>query len=154
MVSVPYSFDSTPWANIPAVATDKYAFWITNPSLAMYTAFNNWCRNGAGTIPQLAFEAESSYSSIQIWRMDPYEFCPIDPTTGARHCPEDTSATFSTLPGFVNTNTDAVCNEYFLVVAPTIAFVNEYNLAITVLNTTFSNVDATTLRPVNASLAM
>ena len=152
LLSVPYSFDGTPWANIPAVSTDRYVFWITNPSMAMYVAFNNWCRNGAGTVPQLAFEAESSYSSIRVWRMDPFEFCPVD-ASGVRHCPEDTSATFSTLPGFVKTNTDSVCTEAFLVVAPTLTYVNENNLMLTVLNTTFQNVDAATLRPVNASLA-
>jgi hypothetical protein len=36
-------------------------------------------------------------------------------------------------------------------VAPTIAYVNEYNLAITVLETSFRNVDVNTLRPRNAS---
>jgi hypothetical protein len=37
--------------------------------------------------------------------------------------------------------------------APTIAYVNEYNIAITVLETTFMNVDVETLRPRNASNA-
>ena len=151
MVAVPYSFDSTPWAKAPAVATDRYVFWITNPSLAMYASFSTWCRQGAGT---LAFEAESSYSSIQVWRMDPYEFCPLNPVTGMRRCPEDTSATFRTLPGFVsgNHNEDA-CQQSFLVVAPKMSYVNQDNIALTVLNTTFVNVDTATLRPINASLA-
>lgn len=150
-VAVPYSFDSTPWASIPAVATDRFVFWITNPSMAMYTAFNDWCRGRSAT---LAFEIESSYSSIQIWRMDPYEFCPIDVKTGVRRCPEDASATYRTLPGFVSGNHGSeVCNQSFLVVAPTLTYVNEYNLAVTVLNTTFRNVDTATLRPVDASKA-
>ena len=150
LVAVPYSFDSTPWANIPALATDRYVFWVTNPSMAMYWAFNQWCR---GLIGALAFEAESSYNSIQIWRMDPYEFCPVD-ANGVRRCPEDSSATFKTLPGFVSGSHSAnVCNQTFLVVAPAITYINEYNLALTVLNTTFANVDTTTLRPVDDKLA-
>ena len=44
LVAVPYSFDSTPWANVPALATDRHVFWITNPSMAMFWAFNQWCR--------------------------------------------------------------------------------------------------------------
>lgn len=150
LVSVPYSFDSTPWANIPALATDRYVFWITNPSMAMYWAFNQWCRGLIGT---LAFEAESSYNGITIWRMDPYEFCPVD-ANGERRCPEDASATFKSLPGFVSGSHSAnVCNQSFLVVAPVITYVNEYNLALTVLNTTFVNVDTSTLRPIDSKLA-
>ena len=150
LVAVPYSFDSTPWANIPALAPDRYVVWITNPSMAMYWAFNQWCR---GLIGPLAWEAESSYNGIQIWRMDPYEFCPVD-ANGARRCPEDSSATFKKLPGFVSGSHSAnVCNQTFLVVAPVITYVNDYNLALTVLNTTFVNVDTATLRPVNEKLA-
>jgi hypothetical protein len=151
-VAIPYSFDGSPWAHIPAVATDRYAFWITNPSMAMYTAFNQYCAQITGT-PPLAFQAQSSYQSIQVWRFDPYEFCPITPS-GVRKCPEDTSATFRTLPGFVagNENSD-VCNQKFYVVAPTITYVNEDNLAISILETTFANVDVDNLRPRNMSLA-
>jgi hypothetical protein len=151
-VAVPYSFDSTPWANVPAVATDRYVFWITNPSMNMYQSINRVCRQlSTGS---LAFEAESSYSSIQVWRIDPYQFCPIDPRTNVRRCPEDSSATFRTLPGFMSMNNNMkVCTRPFLVVAPTLTYINQYNLALTVLNTTFANVDTDTLRPINASLA-
>jgi hypothetical protein len=148
-VAVPYSFDSTPWANIPAVATDRYAFWITNPSMAMYEAMNLWCNKKQG---KLAFQADSSYSSIQIWRFDPYQYCPLD-TNGERRCPQDTSATFRVLPGFISDLDESVCSQRFFVLAPTIAFLDENNLAITVMETTFQNVDVLTLRPVNASLA-
>ena len=149
-VAVPYSFDSTPWANIPAVATDRYAFWVTNPSLAMYEGFNMVCRGLQGSAQ---FEAGSSYSGIRVWRFDPYEFCPLD-SQGVRQCPEDASATFATLPGFIsmNNNIDA-CSQWFLVVAPAMTYVNEYNLALSVLNTTFANVDTATLRPRDANLA-
>lgn len=153
LVAVPYSFDSTPWAHIPAVATDRYVFWVVNPSMAMYTGFNLWCQGTTSSPPQLAFEAESSYNSIQVWRMDPYEFCPTN-ADGVRRCPEDTSATFRSLPGFVSDGGNAeVCGRWFYVVAPTLTFVNEYNLAIAVLNTTFANVDVSTLRPINERLA-
>jgi hypothetical protein len=152
-VAVPYSFDATPWANIPAVTTARYVFWVTNPSLAMYFAMNQQCRGVSAGM--LAFEAESSYSSIQVWRMDPYEFCPTDPKTGVRRCPEDASATFRTLPGFISGtgSMSKVCEQHFLVVAPTITYVNDHNLALTVLNTTFANVDTLTLRPINESTA-
>ena len=148
-VAVPYSFDSTPWANIPAVATDRYAFWITNPSMAMYEAMNLWCNGKQG---QLAFPAESSYSSIQVWRFDPYQYCPLD-AVGQRKCPQDTSATFRNLPGFISTQDESVCTQRFNVLAPTISYIDENNLAITVMETTFQNLNVLTLRPVNASLA-
>ena len=149
-VAVPYAFDATPWAHIPALSTDRYAFWITNPSMAMYYAVNQWCRGFQGV---LQYVIESSYSSIQIWRFDPYEYCPI--VDGVRKCPPDTSATYRTLPGFVSGDFDAnqVCIQTFYVVAPAITYVNEYNLALTVLETTFANVDTETLRPIDPSKA-
>jgi hypothetical protein len=132
------------------VATDRFAFWITNPSMAMYQAFNDWC-SSSDTNPRLAFEAESSYQSIQIWRIDPYEFCPTQ-TNGVRRCPEDQSATFRTLPGFVSgDHSSQTCFQRFYVVAPTITYVNEYNIAVTVLETSFKNIQVDTLRPRNAS---
>jgi hypothetical protein len=46
-----------------------------------------------------------------------------------------------------------MCDQAFYVVAPTISYLDENNLVITVLNTTFGNLDQKTLRPLNASLA-
>jgi hypothetical protein len=148
-VAVPYSFDSTPWANIPAVATDRFAFWITNPSMAMYEAMNVWCQGGQG---QLAFPADSSYSSIQIWRFDPYQYCPLG-SNGERKCPLDTVATSKVLPGFIADLDESMCTQTFYVLAPTIAYLDEDNLVITVMETTFKNLDVLTLRPLNASLS-
>ena len=116
----------------------------------MYYAFNDWCSN-TNSNPRLAFEAESSYQSIQIWRIDPYEFCPTQ-ANGIRKCPEDQSATFRTLPGFISGNhSSQTCLQRFNVLAPTITYVNEYNIAITILETSFRNIDVNTLRPRNAS---
>ena len=148
-VAVPYSFDTTPWANVPAAVTDRFAFWITNPSMAMFEAANLQCNGQQG---MFALEAESSYQSIQVWRFDPYEFCPLD-LNGVRRCPDDTSATFKTLPGFISTLNDSVCDQTFYVLAPTITYLDENNLVITVLETTFENVNVLTLRPRNDSLA-
>jgi hypothetical protein len=148
-VAIPYAFDSTPWAHIPAVSTDRFAFWITNPSMAMYYAVNQHCIGGQGV---LGFIAESSYQSIQIWRFDPYEYCPM--VDGVVKCPPDTTATYRKLPGFVSGDLDeSVCTQEFYVVAPAMTYVNDDNIAITALRTTFENIDTDTLRPRNASLA-
>lgn len=149
-VAVPYSFDTTPWSNIPAVVTDRYAFWITNPSMAMYDAWGIHCRGGQGVF---AMMPESSYQSIQVWRFDPYEFCPVG-ADGIRKCPQDTSARYTLLPGFISRkDEEGMCNQAFYVIAPTISYLDESNLVITVLNTTFGNLNHKTLRPINASLA-
>ena len=97
--------------------------------------------------------AESSYQTIQVWRFDPYEFCPLNPTNGQRECPMDTSARYKLLPGFVSFFEESVCDQVFYVVAPTIAYLDENNLVITVLETAFRNLNLNTLRPINASLA-
>jgi hypothetical protein len=118
--------------------------------MAMYDAWGRWCRDGQG---ELAIMAESSYQTIQVWRFDPYEFCPLNPTDGKRTCPMDTSARYKLLPGFISSFKEEVCNQVFYVVAPTISYLDENNLVITVLETTFRNLDQNTLRPINASLA-
>jgi hypothetical protein len=148
-VAVPYAFDATPWAHIPAVSTERYAFWITNPSMAMFYAVEAHCNGRQGV---LGFIAESSYQSIQIWRLDPYEYCPM--VDGVVTCPPDTSATYRKLPGFVVGDYDeSVCSQVFNVVAPAMTYVNEDNIAITVLETAFKNVDTDTLRPRDPSAA-
>ena len=142
-VAVPYSFDSTHWAHIPAVSTERYVFWITNPSLAMYYSVNQLCVGGQGS---LSFIAESSYHSIQIWRFDPYEYCPM--VNGVVQCAPDTTATYRKLPGFVSGDLDeSVCHQVFNVVAPSMTYINEDNIAITVLEAAFENIDVDTLRP-------
>jgi hypothetical protein len=148
-VAVPYSFDSTPWSNIPAVVTDRYAFWITNPSMAMFDAARRYCNGDQG---ELALVPESSYQSIQVWRFDPYQLCPVG-NDGVRICPQDSSARYKLLPGFVYSADDSVCNQTFNVVAPTISYIDESNLAITVLQTVFVNLDCDTLRPIDPSMA-
>lgn len=117
--------------------------------MAMFEAMNIYCNGQQG---MFALVAESSYQSIQVWRFDPYEFCPLD-SNGVRRCPDDTSATFKALPGFISTLDDGVCNQTFYVLAPTITYLDENNLVITVLETTFENVNVLTLRPHNDSLA-
>jgi hypothetical protein len=146
LVAVPYSFDATPWANIPAVTTNLFAFWITNPSLVMYETFNMWCQHTDRTVP-LGFIPTTSYHGIRIWRLNPYVFCPIDVATGIRTCPEQAFAKYVELPGFATDLNANDCEKEFNVVAPTMSYVNEDNIAITVLFTTFANVDTRTLRP-------
>ena len=149
-VAIPYSFDSTPWAHIPAVSTERFAFWITNPSMAMFYAVSRRCQGLQG---ELASIPESSYQSIQVWRFDPYELCPIG-NNGLRQCPQDSSATSRVLPGFVSGDlSSAVCNQSFYVLAPTISYIDEDNLAIEVLETTFGNLNTLTLRPIDSSNA-
>ena len=118
--------------------------------MAMYYAVSRQCQGLQG---ELAFIPESSYQSIQVWRFDPYELCPIG-SDGLRKCPQDASATNRVLPGFISGDLNAgVCNESFYVLAPTISYIDEDNLAIDVLETTFGNLDTLTLRPMDPSKA-
>ncbi|MBV5332896.1 hypothetical protein JZU54_04910, partial [bacterium] len=57
--------------------------------------------------------------------------------------------------GFIVGDFDAnqVCTQRFNVMAPGMTYINEYNIAITILETTFVNMDVDRLRPLNASQA-
>ena len=116
--------------------------------MAMYYAVSRQCQGLQG---ELAFIPDSSYQSIQVWRFDPYELCPVG-VGGLRQCPQDTSATSRVLPGFIAGDLNSgVCNQSFYVLAPTISYINEDNLAIVVLETTFGNLNTLTMRPIDPS---
>ena len=111
-----------------------------------------WCQNTDRIVP-LAFVPMTSYHGIRIWRFDPYVYCPIDVATGIRTCPQQAFATYVELPGFATEFDANDCDKEFNVVAPTISYLNEDNIAVSVLVTKFSNVDTDTLRPRDPSNA-
>lgn len=147
--AIPYAYN----ANIVAVTTDRYVYWITNPTLEPFYAMSMYCKNKDST-NILQISATSSYGGIRMWRIDPYQYCPIDPITKKSTCLQQQSSTTRLLSAlnFSGFNSD-LCTQEFDVAAVSLEYINEYNLAMVVLRTHIGNVDTRTLREIDKDQA-
>ena len=149
--AIPYSWDATVAAKVPATVTENYAFYVTNPDLSPFTAFGYYCANAARGLEytnEFQISAISSYGGIRLWRMDPYLYCPLDAASGKRVCTETGTAGGVQIEPLHFTSFDvALCTQEFAVLAIGLDYINENNLALTVMRTTLSNVNPQTLAP-------
>lgn len=151
--AIPYGYDHNANAHVLGTTSQRFLFWVTNPSLEPFYAFSAYCKNRNTTkTNKLQISVISSYGGIRLWRMDPYIYCPeID---GVRECPEQQSVSTKTVSSLDFTDFDeALCDVPFNVMAVDLDYINEDNLALTVLRTTLANVDIYTLRPIDLSIA-
>ena len=155
LAAIPYSFDQSPRAHVPAVSTDKHTFWITNPTMQPFEAAAFYCHNAALNLTytnKLQISVLSSYGGIRLWRIEPYLYCPL--INGRRLCPNVQTAGGVQLQPLNFTGFDIdLCTQEFAVMATGMDYLNEWNLAVTVLRTSLSNLDTVTLLPLNASLS-
>ena len=153
--AVPYSWDTHPRAYIPGTVTDRYAFYLTNPDLQPFEAFSYYCvsaRTGRQATNKFQISAISSYGGIRLWRLDPYLYCPI--IDGRHTCPATGSAGSIQIQALNFTDFDvALCTQEFAVFAVGLDYVNQDNLALTVMRTTLDNIDTRTLEPLDPSRA-
>ena len=155
--AIPYGWDAHPYAHIPATVTERWVFYVTNPDMQPFEAFAYYCQmasTGEADTNKFQISVLSSYGGIRLWRMDPYIYCPINPTTGQHLCPAMGSAgSVQIQPLKFDQFETAMCSQKFAVLAVGLDYINEDNLALTVLRTTLANLDTTTLRPIDATLA-
>lgn len=150
--AIPYGYDTSVNAHVLGTTSQRYLFWVTNPSLEPFYAFSAYCRNrNTQNTNMLQISVISSYGGIRLWRMDPYIYCPE--INGVRECPEQTSILTKMVESLDFIEFDvSLCDVNFNVMAVDLDYINEDNLALTVMRTTLSNVDTYSLRPLNQSL--
>ncbi len=153
--AVPYSWDTHPRAYIPGTVTDRHAFYITNPDLQPFEAFSYYCvsaRTGRQATNKFQISAISSYGGIRLWRLDPYLYCPV---INNRHtCAATGTAGSVQIQALDFTEFDvSLCTQEFAVLAVGLDYVNQDNLALTVMRTTLDNLDTRTLEPLDPSRA-
>jgi hypothetical protein len=154
--AIPYGYDASVNAHVLGATTQRYLFWVTNPVLEPFYAFSKWCKNRNKTDTNtLQFSVTSSYGGIRLWRINPYIYCPTDPNTGKQQCPEQqaVSTVQVSLMDFNGEFEEKMCDEKLDVMAVDMDYINEDNLALTMIRTTLANVDTNTLRPKNKSEA-
>ena len=137
--------------------TDRWLLYATQPTLEPFTAAAAYCyaaENNKAYTGQFQVSVISSYGGVRIWRLAPYDQCPVNPATGQMLCNEQQSAGSVQLQALNQSETDfSVCTQEFIVFASAMDYINEWNVAVTVLKTTLANVDTATLQPRNASAA-
>ena len=154
--AIPYGFDASVNAHVIGATTQRYLFWVTNPSLEPFYAFGKYCRDRNTTNTAVTqISVTSSYGGIRLWRINPYLYCPVDRLTGKQTCPEQQAASTRQLSSldYQGTFELSLCDKRFDVMAVDMDYINEYNIALTVIRTALTNVNVFTLRPINASLA-
>lgn len=152
--AIPYSYDASVNAHALGTTSQRFLYWVTNPSLEPFYAFSSYCQNrNTNQTNKLQISVISSYGGIRLWRMDPYLYCPENPDTGVRECPEQQNVMTKMVQSLDFETFDiALCDQRFAVMAVDLDYINEDNLALTVMKTTLANVNVYSLRPIDKSL--
>lgn len=150
--AIPYGYSHSGSSYVLGTTSERFVFWVTNPSLEPFYAFSRYCRNKGNDTNVLQISVISSYGGIRLWRMDPYIYCPE--TNGVKECPEQAAVLTKMVESMdFEDFDDSMCNREFNVMAVNLDYITEDNLALTVLRTTLANLNTETLRPINQSLA-
>jgi hypothetical protein len=158
----PYSFSDMGGVQHPAVSTRSSVFFAVNPSLAMFKGFASGCAT-LGMEWRTQLSALSSYAPIKIWRIDPFAYCPADASGIGEVCgigrvrhAEIPDAFTKIVPVGEEGNAQAYnifdirkCDVPFSVSVVGMDYINEENIAITVLKASFFDYSPDTglLRP-------
>lgn len=124
-------------------------YFAVNPSLGMFQGFASYCRTN-GTISKTQLSPISSYAPIRVWEVDAYVFCPRG-DDGRLECTPGKGVRSARIPNaFTDTSTSVFsldqCYRQFSVHVSSIEYLNEENVAITVLNASFVDFNPETGR--------
>ena len=139
---IPYAFSDMAGVQHPSVSTRSSVFFAVNPSLAMFKGFASGCRT-KGMEWRTQLSALSSYAPIRVWKIDPFSYCPH----GDFENPECIGRVeFVDIPGAfteIQANTTShvfdinKCDMKFSVSVVGLEYINDENIAVTVLNASF-----------------
>lgn len=151
-VPIPWPFTEVSGVRHPAASSSTAVYYAVNPSLNMFKGFASGC-NSNGQVWKTQLSALSSYAPIRVWKINPYIFCPLqDDGTSAASCAAAAAGTirFVDIPDaftqIVNgTDGDlssvfdiSQCTRSFAVKVTGIEYLNEDNMAVSVLVASFA----------------
>lgn len=147
---IPYAFSDMGGVQHPAVSTRSSVFFAVNPSLAMFKGFASGCRT-KGMVWQTQLSALSSYAPIRIWKIDPFSYCPHggdveNPECIGRVSWADVPNAFTDMNANTSLHVFDVnkCDMKFSVSVTNLEYINEENIAVTVLNASFTEYNPET----------
>lgn len=146
---IPYSFSDMAGVQHPSVSSRSSVFFAVNPSLAMFKGFASGCLS-RGNVWQTQLSALSSYAPIRVWKIDPFAYCPHG-DDGTPNCGLG-RVHFADIPGAftevsvegekqINVFDIRKCHIPFAVSVTGLEYINEENIAVTVLYAAFDEYD-------------
>lgn len=151
---IPYAFSDMAGVQHPAVSTGSSVFFAVNPSLAMFKCFAKGCATqGYEWCTQLS--ALSSYAPIRVWKIDPFAYCPHG-NDGTANCGigrvhfADVEGAFTDVKVQVQQEGDLEqtsvfdirkCGVPFAVSVTGLEYINDENIAVTILWASFDEYD-------------
>jgi len=139
ILSIPYTWFTSPSLHNPAVETRWGFFYAVNPSLDMFEEFFKYCQDKS---TKLQIQALSSYGGIRIWRVEAFAY-----TDGEN--PTASTGKSIQLPDVFGSSTDdtSVCGNEFNVMVTSMEYLNSNNIAVQVLNAAPAYLNTTTMKP-------
>lgn len=143
---IPYSFSDMAGVQHPAVSSRSSVFFAVNPSLAMFKGFASGCLPPRGMVWQTQLSALSSYAPIRVWKIDPFAYCAPgndDCGLGRVHFADIPGAFTEVKVGEETVNVFDIrkCDIPFAVSVTGLEYINEENIAVTVLWAAFDEYD-------------
>lgn len=160
-VPIPWPFTEVGGIRHPAASSSTAVYYAVNPSLNMFKGFASGC-NSNGQVWKTQLSALSSYAPIRVWKINPYIFCPIqDDGSSTASCAAAAAGTirFVDIPdaftqivngteGDISNVFDiSQCTRSFAVKVTGIEFLNEDNMAVSVLVASFAEYNPETGEP-------
>jgi hypothetical protein len=129
------------------VSSQTSVYFAVNPSLAMFAGFASGCITG-GQVWKTQLVALSSYAPIRIWKIDPYARCPVG-DDGTPNCAPGHVAFIDIPNAFTQRGKEDVmnfdrCNESFAVEVSSLEYLNQENIAVTILEAPFTEYNQET----------
>lgn len=134
-LTIPYSYQTT---RIAATNSRNYVFYASNPNADVLGPYLEYCANKADPEKASKFGILflSSYSQIRVYRVSAYRRC------AAYSCGEDL-VRYATFAGF-SRQFGRECDEVFNVSVQALEYLNEDNIAVTVISSPVTAWDAAT----------
>lgn len=150
-ITIPYGFTTLPWTQNPSAASQDAIFYAVNPYWQVYTAYIEYCNN-ANQTGSMQIMMLSSWARISVWKVDAYRYCPRTAQQDA--CYADMVQGTVLRPDLPKPTVDAtMCDQQLDFVVTGMQYMDEENIAISVLRSTPANIDPTTLQPRQQALA-
>lgn len=141
-VSIPYSYQTT---RIAATASRNYVFYASNPNADVLGPYLEYCadKGNSEKLSKFGLLFLSSYSQIRVYRVSAYRRC------SSFSCGDDL-VRFVAFQGF-SREFGRECSEVFNVSVRSLEYLNEDNIAVTVLSSRVNTWDEQTAEFLNAT---
>lgn len=143
-VNIPYGRQTLSHLTYPSASSKWSVFFAVNPYVDVFSSYFELCRNPANS-GKLQFVPQSSYSAIRVWKVDPF----ADYGTRSNTVTSQPVGSSVEIPGaFPGSMLYEECGNPFNMAITSMEYLNEDNIAMTVLRAPPRSIDPWTQQPV------